>query len=211
MQKLLLAAVILVCSCALASAQSPGQPRAEIFAGYSVLRTSYEPELPRGSLMPIVLAFKGDQTLTGFNASVGWYLTDRFGMTADVSGHVTTDTLAGPLGDIATRIRVLTALAGPQYKFRNRSRVAPFVRALAGIAHTSARLRAGGASGTNSSTDFAVALGGGIDVRVGEFIDLRLIQADYTPIFLSRGNNLGFGRARADNVRFSSGVTVVWK
>ena len=32
MQKLLLAAVILVCSSALASAQSPGQPRAEIFA-----------------------------------------------------------------------------------------------------------------------------------------------------------------------------------
>ena len=51
-----------------------------------------------------------------------------------------------------------------------------------------------------------MAIGGGVDVRVNDRIAVRVFQADYNPIFLSGGNELGFGNTRADNVRFSFGV-----
>lgn len=117
--------------------------------------------------------------------------------------------MADPLGgNIETKIRIFNILGGPQYKFRNNSRVAPFVRVLAGVAQTHARLTVPSLNtgDTASSTDFALAIGGGVDVRVNDRIALRVFQADYNPIFLSDGNELGFGNTRADNVRFSFGV-----
>jgi opacity protein-like surface antigen len=208
MRRLFFAALFVSCCAARAHAQADDRPRAEFFGGYSVMRTDYEPELPSFPGLTVV-SFPGRQTLHGFNVSATGYLTKGFGLTGDVSAHFTTNRLADPLGgDIKTRIRVYNLLGGPQYKFRNESRVAPFARALAGVAHTSARLSVESlnVSGTSSSTDFALALGGGLDVRVNDRVDLRVFQADYNPVFLSRGNELGFGRSRADNVRFSFGV-----
>jgi len=60
-------------------------------------------------------------------------------------------------------------------------------------------------SDTSSSSAFALAIGGGVDVRVNKRVELRVFQADYNPIFLKSGNELGFDK-RADNVRFSFGV-----
>ena len=126
------------------------------------------------------------------------------GLTGDFSGHFATNRF--PIG--TEKIRVFNLLGGPQYKFRSNSRVTPFVRALAGIANTRARLEFPTLNITEkiSSTDFAVAIGGGLDVRVSERVDLRVFQVDYNPIFLSSGNELAFGNSRADNVRFSFGV-----
>jgi hypothetical protein len=111
-------------------------------------------------------------------------------------------------GTIDTKIRIFNLLGGPQYKFRNDSRVAPFVRVLAGVAQTRSTLEVSSFNSrdTANSTDFAMAIGGGVDVRLNDRIDLRVLQVDYNPIFLSSGNELGFGNTRADNVRFSFGV-----
>jgi opacity protein-like surface antigen len=180
----------------------------EFFAGYSVLRTNYEAELPNPP-MPVIVAFSGKQTLNGFNVSATGYLTERFGLTGDFSGHFKTNSVPDPLGgNIATKIRVFNILGGPQYNFRNDSRVTPFVRILAGVAHTRARLEVPSlnSSDTASSTDFALAISGGLDIRLNDRIDLRVFQADYNPIFLSDRNQLGFGNRRADNVRFSFGL-----
>jgi len=79
---------------------------------------------------------------------------------------------------------------------------------LAGVGNTRSRLEVPSLNvrETLSSTDFALALGGGVDVRVSERVALRVFQFDYNPIFLSSNNELGFGNTRADNVRFSFGV-----
>ena len=45
-------------------------------------------------------------------------------------------------------------------------------------------------------------------MRVSERVEVRVFQVDYNPIFLSSGNELGFGNKRADNVRFSFGVVI---
>jgi hypothetical protein len=134
-----------------------------------------------------------------------------FGLTGDFSGHFTTRSIADPLGGtIDNHVRVFNLLGGPQYRFRSNSRLTPFVRALAGIANTRSRLEVPSLNSTEtlSSTDFALAIGGGLDVRVSERVDLRVFQVDYNPIFLSSRNELGFGNTRADNVRFSFGVVI---
>lgn len=208
MHRLCFSTLLVFCCVPLAAAQSDDRPRVEFFAGYSVLRTAYEAELP-SPFMPVIVAFAGKQTLNGFNFSASGYLTQGFGLTGDFSGHFNTHTLPDPLGGTnATRVRVLNILGGPQYKFRNNSRVTPFVRILAGVAHTRSRLEFPSLNSTEtlSSTDFALAIGGGLDIRVNDRIDLRVFQVDYNPIFLSERNELGFGNTRADNFRFSFGV-----
>jgi opacity protein-like surface antigen len=206
----LLLSFFLFCAVSSAAAQSndDDRRRAEFFAGYSVMRTNYEAELPNPP-MPVVVAFDGKQTLNGLNVSATGYLAGGFGLTGDFSAHFKTNRIASALGgNIETGISVYNVTGGPQYKFRNNSRVTPFVRALAGVAVTRAKLEItrNSVSDTSSSTDFALTAGGGVDVRVNDRLDLRIFQADYNPVFLRRGNELGFGESRADNVRFSFGV-----
>lgn len=208
MRKLFFGVLLIICGVSFTSAQSDDSPRAEFFVGYSVMRTNYKVEPPNPP-MPVIVAFPGKQTLNGFNASATLYLSKRFGITGDFSGHFKTDSIADPLGgSIKTKVRVFNVLGGPQYKFRNSSRVSPFVRALAGVAHTRAILSISSLNVSDklSSTDFALAIGGGVDVRVNNRVDLRIFQFDYNPTFLSRNNQLGFGDTRADNLRFSFGV-----
>lgn len=123
MYRLMLAALMIFCCALVTAAQSEPRPRAEIFAGYSLLRTDYEAEQPDPP-MPVIVAFSGKQTLNGFNASVTLYLTEGFGLTGDFSGHFKTNSVQDPLGgNIETKIRIFNVLGGPQYKFRNNSRV----------------------------------------------------------------------------------------
>ena len=200
---------LLFCSASFAAAQSNDYSRAEFFAGYSVLAANYDVEIPV-PFIPVITAFNGKQTLkNGFNVSATGYLIKGFGLTGDFSAHFKTNRRPSALGgNIETRIRVFNATGGPQYKFRNASRLTPFVRALAGIGMTRSKLTItrNNVSDTSSSTDLALMIGGGLDVRVNKHVDLRVFQADYNPIFLRRGNELGFGESRADNVRYSFGV-----
>jgi opacity protein-like surface antigen len=195
-----------------AIAQSDDGSRVEFFAGYSVLKINYEAEpIDPRTQTPVIVAFAGKQTLHGFNASATVRLIKGFGLTGDFSGHFKTNRVADVLGGtISNHIRVFNVLGGPQYRFGRGSRVTPFVRALAGIANTRSRLEVPSlnSTDTSSSTDFALAIGGGVDVRVSEHVDLRVFQVDYNPIFLSSTNELGFGNTRADNVRFSFGVVI---
>ncbi len=82
-------------------------------------------------------------------------------------------------------------LFGPQYSFRLVPRVTPFVHALFGGVKGSrvaeVALGAGGAcpapqcsgSAVFPETVFAMAFGGGLDVKVRNHVWIRLIQVDY--------------------------------
>ena len=174
------------------------------------MRINYEPEPidPRFQ-MPRIVAFIPKQTMHGFNASATVNLTGGFGLTGDFSGHFKTRKLADPLGGFITnKVSIYNVLGGPQYRFAGNSRVLSFVRALAGVANTRSTLDVPSINSRDdlSSTDFALALGGGVDVRVSDRVALRVFQVDYNPVFLGSGNELGFGNVRADNVRYSFGV-----
>ena len=68
---------------------------------------------------------------------------------------------------------------------------------------------------TDNYTNFAMVLGGGLDVRVSDRVSLRLIQVDYNPAFLkdrrntdSLGNVYQVNGNRQDNVRFAFGIVL---
>ncbi len=115
-------------------------------------------------------------------------------------------------------------MGGPTLKARSGS-LEPFARVLAGGAHTrfeasTERAISGGTSRTSfdvSSTDFAMAVGGGLDWRLSDRVSLRLIQIDYAPVFLRDRSISLLGQSgavqtftlegqRQDNVRFSIGI-----
>ena len=93
-------------------------------------------------------------------------------------------------------------LGGLQLTTGNEKRVRPFAHALFGVSlfrGFTADLRASSNVYTyDDATSFAMALGGGLDVRVNQRIAVRLIQVDYTPAF--------FGSGRQDNFRISAGI-----
>ena len=203
--------------------------RHEFFVGYSNLQAEGIPTQERNTTNSFEDRVFGDRNgLNGVNLSYTGYLTPRFGVTGDFSFH-TRDrdftTAGGGRGDLDTR--VVNLLGGPQVRFPNQTRATPFLRALFGIANTrfeasESRTGAGGGTITNTfetnATDFAMALGGGLDFRLGERVGLRAIQVDYNPVFLrdrsiSVLNQAGAIQAqtlesnRQDNIRLSVGLT----
>lgn len=152
--------------------------------------------------------------LDGFNVAVTGYMTKRFGITGDFSAHFRNRSEDLPGGTILFKARSFNYLAGPQFKFRNHTRVTPFVRVLAGVANNrfSYQATATGASTPAVSvsvkvTDFSLAIGGGLDVRVNDRFSIRAFQLDYNPVFVRSRPELGIdGSRRLDNVRFSIGI-----
>ncbi|HYW73025.1 MAG TPA: hypothetical protein VE961_18505, partial [Pyrinomonadaceae bacterium] len=87
-------------------------------------------------------------------------------------------------------------LGGMQFKLKPRSaRLKPFAQVLAGFARYTNRQ-----SQTidifpqfnfalqDRVTSFAMKVGGGVDIRAGKRIDIRVIEADYNPVFAKDRN-----------------------
>ena len=108
----------------------------------------------------------------GWQAEVSGNFNKHIGLTADFSGEYRS--ISG------ARISQYHYLFGPQFAVR-RNRATGFAHALVG-ADT---LRAAG----NSTSGFALGVGGGLDVNVGRRIAIRIVQADYLP---TRVSNLWF-------------------
>jgi len=152
-----------------ASAMARGS--ADVFGGYSFLRENI------GSGV----------NLDGWNASVAGRITDRIGVVGDFAGNRGTPGQPGfgPVGNMDTSI--YTFLFGPRLYGPTYGNVSPFVHALFGAARGSAE------SGDFSVSDatFAMALGGGVDLRLTRSLGIRLFQADYlmTRFFDVKQNN----------------------
>ena len=102
----------------------------------------------------------------GWNASLTGSVNRWFGVTADFSGAYKS---AGTV-----KANALTYTFGPTFSMRG-ERVSPFVHALFGGFHVSA-----GFVGANvSSSGFAAALGGGVDVKATSRITVRAVQVDW--------------------------------
>lgn len=210
------------------NAQTVEETGPEIFVGYSNLQAEgiTAEEAEAGDSFDDEV-FGEREGLHGFNAAITGYFTPRVGLTGDFSYHQKSRdfTVAGvdSQGDIDTR--VFNFLGGPTVRFPNESRVTPFVRALFGAAHTRFEVEETRTVPTGTvrnqfdtgATDFAMAVGGGLDVRLNEKISLRVFQFDYNPVFLrdrsiSRLNQAGaivsgtLEGQRQDNLRMSFGI-----
>jgi opacity protein-like surface antigen len=109
------------------------------------------------------------------------------------------DTLSGR--SFHARVSRYTLLFGPRFNWRNSSPFIPYAHALFGVARYQAKFRNNDFTCPDTSdTAFAMALGGGLDIRAGNHVDIRAAQVDYLPVF--------FSHKREDGLRFSAGVKI---
>ena len=185
----------LVMICTAAAFGQNENPRFEVFGGYSYLRqdriTSEDFKSVNGftpAQIQALLGFpittnRGSVGLNGFDLSATGYITKRFGLTGDFSGHFKTDQGTFFNRPTESKLRTLNFLAGPQAKFFNDSRATPFLRALFGVSRYRDKVTNTAGTATDNYTAFAMALGGGLDIRAGKHMDIRLFQIEYVPVF----------------------------
>ena len=209
-----LSVIVLMCLASPALAQLyniPDYPKVEFFVGYSALG---EVNSGRITFGPTASIQGNYATPTGFETSVTRNFSRHFGIKGDFSAHLRNESGPGSFSscnptcttamqDFQLKTRLYNFLAGPEFKARNSSRFTPFAYALAGVAHTSATLTTTGPTFNlllkRSDNSFAVALGGGLDIRAGKRVSFRATM-DYNPVFIRDS-----GSDRRDLVRISAG------
>jgi opacity protein-like surface antigen len=133
--------------------------------------------------------FLNNETLHGWGFSVQGNFTKYFGVVAEFGGtygHSTIPPVAAPLptplepvpGSIEVNTRFTTFLFGPRFAWR-RDKMTAFGHVLVGgsVNHV------GGHPDIESdNTEFAMALGGGLDINLSKNWAIRAGQFDYLPI-----------------------------
>lgn len=153
MRRLFFAAALVALAAVGAAAQEEATPKAEVFGGYAY----------------------GGSGSHGWDGSVAFNANRWLGVVAEVGGQYTSiDT-----PDSSERIRTHTFLFGPRFNARRGRHVTPFAHALFGAAHNDARAREAGLDLHFTDNSFALALGGGLDVRLSRRVAVRAFQLDY--------------------------------
>lgn len=225
MYKATLLLLLMFVSPSLASAQSSGSttdetPKVEYFVGYSA-----SGRLGEGK--PVVInnqnfsPFFNDQAggPVGFEASIIGNLNKYVGIKGDFSIYsnnrqLKDGTFTSCVGTVCTtsiqdykvNSKAAYFMGGPEIKGRNRTRLTPFAHALFGLVYARTQFSTSGTfnvSDKAAETAFAMAFGGGLDIRASKRISVRAMM-DYNPTFL---NNSGMdSRERQDHVRLSLGI-----
>ena len=194
MKKLACFAVIVLGLSAITMAQD--FPRGEVFLGYSHVWI-HNPAFAFGSGTQDTTAYNG-LALSGvvngnkwlsFVAEIGAQYRNGnppvLGL-QDYSG-------APPKGSYQDSFHFYTFLIGPRFTVRTAKRVTPFIQVLFGDARVTP-----GIDHWYYENDFAVAAGGGVDVKVYKNFSFRPVQIDYLAI--------KSGQALKDNLRYTAGI-----
>jgi len=181
-------------------------PKVEIYTGYSFLRVN------SATIVPAFTANGGIGTLQ-------YNFNKNFAITGDFGGYHN-----GNISGFELDQTAYSYLFGPKLMVHKQSRISPFIETLFGGVHdtrsfTRPPLPSQPIAGTtpppsgkfgNSQDAFGMAIGGGMDVKLGRHVALRPIQLDY---FLTRFQPLffaGLGEFNRDrnqnNLRYSAGL-----
>ncbi len=153
-------------------------PKAELFLGYEYLHFS-----PALSGNPSV-------NLNGGGGAIAYNFSKMFGLKAEFTGAGAGNSslcASTGLSCLTTSFNFFTYMFGPQVTFRQNPRIHPYVHLLFGGAHSNVYGNvqlAGTVTPTPLVQDankeaFALAFGGGLDVKAGQHIAIRLGQFDY--------------------------------
>jgi opacity protein-like surface antigen len=194
MRKVILMAMFIACCASLSFAQNTH--KVEVAAGFSVDSIDLG-RIDTGDPTITVNNANSRETGYGFDTSVTGFVNKNFGIEGDIDGHfknkdfTVTQTVGTVTGttSVNTRLSTYNFMAGPHYRFASDdSKVTPFVHGLLGANHSRVNATAFGDSISDSQTDFALKLGGGVDFDVHHDVALRL-AADYNPVFERNNNN----------------------
>ncbi len=175
---MLSAAMLLLSATAVAQEQAP---KAELFGGFSYMRTA------------------GNFNLNGWNAQAAVSVSKWFAIAGDFSGHYQTASMDGTRSSAS----LTSFLFGPQL-YDRAGRITGFAHALFGGVRATQGLQLGKGSLTSTASNFGMSFGGGIDANVNDLIAVRIFQADYLMIRVKNPlTNQSEGR---NNFRLSIGV-----
>jgi len=179
----IIAAVSLAPAAAQTASAYETQPGAELALTYTYLHTNAPPDAC------------GCFSMNGGSASFAYPLKHSFSVVAE-AGAVT----ASNVNSTGLDLTLSSYLGGGRYSLRRFQRFTPFAQLLLGAAHASGSL-APGQIGLGSSTAFAMAAGGGLDVNLSRHVAFRVFQTDYLLTLLPNRTT-----DRQNNFRFSTGI-----
>jgi len=231
MKRVLSLAALLLIFPTIALAQSEDYKRLEFFGGYSALNFDNLGGDTDIAAINDVLGKKN--TLRGFNLALTGNFHKYVGATFDYSLHVRTDDFSLPAGSGNVDNNVQNFLGGIQIKNNTEDaapRFKPFGHALFGVAHqritiNSPQLPAifGISDFHVNETSFAMAFGGGVDIKLNHRFDIRAVQVDWniinrgdqqTGVVLvptphqTVGSPFVIPGMRQDNLRLSAGIII---
>lgn len=204
MKKILFLAAIVLATSISASAQND-YPKAEVWGTYSLFVADID-----------VL---DNETLHGYGLGIQGNLNKYFGLVGEftsshgASGPVTFQVPGAIVLIPELDTRVNTFLFGPRLSYRTKP-VTVFGHVLLGGANSKLQDEKGTSGFDESNTEFAWAIGGGIDVNIGKRFAIRAAQFDYVPIHSDVNSRFvpGTGTVQANNsswlhnTRFQAGA-----
>lgn len=223
--------VCLLLCCALSAFAQQDVPKAEVFGGYSYLHIDTE-GVTGSTLDAACNSLLGTGTCppgsfgvhpgaNGWNASAQFNATRFFGIKADFSGHYNTPVTVSPqianslaqlgITGLPPKATSYTYVFGPVI-FQSKGRYTPFAHALFGqnrIGTDLSNVKIGGLGIpglTLNDTAFAMAFGGGVDVKLSERIALRAGQVDYLYTKHDFSSGIPGVASHQNNLRASVGI-----
>lgn len=196
----------------------------EFYGGYSALFFDTLAGDSGNAALNEVLGEK--QNLRGLNLSLTRNFHKYVGVKFDWSLGVREDNFTRPNGSGTVDSSVSNYLGGIQIKDNSADgpRFKPFAHALFGMATQkvdidSAQLGTifGFSDYSVTETSFAMAFGGGIDIKLNDRIDIRVVQADWNiinrgdqqiPRTTPPGGNFVLPGTRQDNFRIGAGIVI---
>jgi len=204
---LLIGLAVMLCGC---YAVAQDYPKAELFGGFSMAHLDTEGTEAQFAPADLKSWYPGWEIAGQYN------LTKVLGIKGDFSGNYGTP-VSIP-GEPFPSARAYTFMGGPVFSLR-KERFTPFAHALFGGNHVSIDSSAFFGTPSGSETSFAMAFGGGLDVKVSHHFGLRLGQFDY--LYTKHCGNLGaltgntcilgtpgLPPAHQNNFRFATGVVI---
>lgn len=209
MKKTILIITIIVISITAASAQSDDYKKGEFYVGYTAgqVDRGFDSDIPASGVF--FNRELDNDPYHGANVSAVYNVSRYIGLKADFSAvyNRTKFNFTVPGGTpfaFDTSNSLYNALGGIQIKNNSSDkRFKPFVHALVGAGHGRTKVKSVSCPVTVDCSDFvggsetglAGAFGGGLDIKLSNHVDLRLVQIDYNPIRFQDGTqrNLRFG------------------
>lgn len=228
--KRLLTILGLLLLCSTATFAQDNYKKWEFFGGYSAMQFDNLGGDTNNSAIDDVLG--GRNTLRGFELSITRNFHRYVGVKGDYSLHLREDNFSRPLGSGTVDTTIQNFLGGIQVKNNDEDgpRFKPFAHALFGVANQKVDVDSPqlatvfGISDLHANeTSFAMAFGGGIDIKLNNRIDIRAAQIDWN--IVNRGDQqLGIvlvptplqtvgspfiiPGTRQDNLRLSIGIVI---
>jgi outer membrane immunogenic protein len=185
-QFILLPLTMACCFMVAPSSAAQSLSRIEAGANYNYTRTNAAP----GQC--------GCISLQGGSGWVGLNVIPPFDLIAEVGSQYATN-----ISPFAAGLTVTSYMGGIRYQRNTNARLSPFIQAVAGGAHAGGSMAPGNSGIPGSSNAFAMAAGGGIDLRLSEHFAFRVIQADYYYTRFPNGVN-----DHQNNLRVGAGLVV---